>query len=177
MAETSHKHQPVCPTVPPASRANRIAAAALNLVIGMLPLSIPNIIFAYSKADAAWARSDVLIDAIAVGLGLIQILFVHRMQGSPGAVFVGLRVQYLDGTPPKIRTTLIRAMPYLIAIASSVLMPREGGNQALVGSLALVLFGVAAFIVASGITAFVAGGRSLADRITDTEVVKAYSIK
>lgn len=160
----------------PATRGQRFAAAAINLVIGMLPLSIPNIIFAYSQPDAGWARGDVFLDMLTAGLGLLQLLFVHRMQGSPGAVFAGLRVQYLDGTPPKIKTTLTRAMPYLIVVASSVLMPREDGNQALVGILALVLFGVVAFIVTSGITALVTGGHSLMDRVTGTEIVKAYTI-
>lgn len=159
-----------------ATGGQRLAAAAINLVIGMLPLSVPNIVFAYSQPGLVWARGDSFLDMATAGLALLQLVFVHRMQGSPGAVFVGLRVQYLDGTPPKIKTTLARALPYLIAVTSSVLMPQAGANETLLGILALVLFGVVGFIGASAVTIFFTGGRSLLDRITGTYVVKAYSI-
>lgn len=157
-----------------ATLEDRIAAAALNLVIGMLPLSIPNIILAYGRADASWTKSDVFLGPITIGLALIQLVFVYRLQGSPGAAFVGLRVQYPGGISPTLKTTLLRATPYMIAVASSVLMPREVENKMLVGVLALVLLAVAVYIFASGIIALVTGGHSLTDRITGTEVVKAF---
>ena len=158
----------------PAGRNHRFAAAAINLVIGMLPLSIPNLIFACGGPNVVWAKNDSILDGIIAGLAVIQFFLVHRMQGSPGAVFVGLRVQYLDGTPPRFKTTFARAIPYLVAVIASILMPREGQAQTLVSVLAFVYLGIITFAFASGVTFLVTGTRSILDRLTGTEVVKAY---
>lgn len=159
-----------------ATIGQRFAAAAINLVIGMLPLAVPNFIRVYGQSNTGWVRTESFLDVLAIGLGLLQLVFVYKMQGSPGAVFAGLRVQNLDGTPPGIKTTLVRATPYLVAVASIVLMPREGGNQVFVAFFAMVLVGAVTFICLSGIIAALTRERSLTDRITGTDIVKIYSI-
>lgn len=158
----------------PATRGQRFAAAALNLVIGMLPLSLTNILFDYGEWE--WTKNELLLDMLALTLSLLQVLFVHKMQGSPGAVFVGLRVQCQNGSPLKLRITLMRSVPYLAALLLIVSMPRDGLSSPLIGMSGLLLFALVGFIAISGITSFIKNRQSLLDRITRTEIVKAYSI-
>lgn len=159
-----------------ATRTQRALATAINLLIGLLPISIPNLIFVHSPSRAGWAQSESSFYLVSAVLFLLQFLFVHRMQGSPGYVFAGLRVQYVDGTPPNIKTTFLRATPYLIIVTLRLLILGQRSDPALVEVYSACLLAAIGFIAASGFTALFTNGHSLMDRITGTETVKAYSV-
>jgi len=108
-------------------------------------------------------------------LTLVQLTFVHFMQGSPGAVFVGLKVQYCDGSKPNVTTTLFRAIPYLLVVAFLVAM-KPTGIERYHGPLTKIYLVVLVFLAANGATMLVNGRRSLIDMLTKTEVVKAYKV-
>ena len=162
--------------LPLATRSQRFAATIINLVVGAFPLSIPNIVYSYGAGWGwgSWVKNETALALLSATLCLVQLLLVHRMQGSPGAVFAGLRIQQLDGSPANLRKTLIRGAPFalVVAICISINLSRE--NQVLIGSLALILFVLLLFIFASGLVVLLGSKRSLIDRLSRIDLVKAY---
>lgn len=156
-----------------AIRSQRVTAALINLVIGGLPVVIPNMVFPASEPSLSWTRMDV--NLLAAGLTTIQLILVHIMQGSPGTIFAGLKVQNLDGSKPLLTTTLVRSIPYLIMVA--VIMAKRGGGSAnFPDPLALIAMLTILFLGLSGVALIVTGRHSLLDLVTKTAVVKAYTI-
>jgi uncharacterized RDD family membrane protein YckC len=125
----------------------------------------------YYPGQWAWARNDFSLDLITAGLGFVQVILVYRLEGSPGFSFVGLRVRNLEGGPIGLRKFLLRASPYLLALALSMIMPRSLENKELVELLSLGYFLIAGFILVSAFVLCINKSRSLLDMISATQVV------
>jgi hypothetical protein len=149
----------------------------LDCVLGTLPATIPTIIFTRPEFSDAWYKEPHFLVAIAGTLAAIQLLFVHKMQGSPGSVFFGLRTQDLAGGPPAFITTVARAAPYLLGLCARTLTYFGRGDSEFLLLMVLVMLLAVIFIGASGLTAIFSDGRTLLDRITHTEVMKVHSIR
>jgi uncharacterized RDD family membrane protein YckC len=166
---------PISMTTSTASLSERLAAAMLNLVIGCFPVSVPNVVFRHQFAND-WAGNEIIVDALTLALGLIQLLFIHSFQGSPGAIFSGLRVQTVSGAKPSFMITLVRSVPYLMFLALVILMPRHEGNPILVATLTIAIGLVFVFLAINAAVIMFNGTDSLIDKLTGTVVVKAHSI-
>jgi uncharacterized RDD family membrane protein YckC len=162
---------------PLAQSRYRVAAGIVNLVFGTLPLSATNLMFTYGAAGS-WTRDEVIFRALAVGLALIQLLIVFKMQGSPGYVFAGLRIQLRGGAPLTSKALILRSVPHLLGLVLVLSMPRSSGSERdilVVGLLGICSGAVLMFLLMSASVALLTGA-SIIDRYSGTEVVKVYSI-
>lgn len=154
----------------PATVSERIGTAMLNSFLGNLPNVLPGILMLYSSADS-WGGKPSNIALLSVGLAVVQFIWVHKMQGSPGYVVAGFRVQLVSGEPPGLKISALRAVPYLVGFVGMA-----GLNVgAVLPSLPLIAI-FAMFAAANFIILMLDGRRSLVDKTTGTEVVKSYRI-
>jgi uncharacterized RDD family membrane protein YckC len=152
-----------------ATPSQRFFAALINGVIGALPAIIPSMMQGDSSLSATWTPGK--LNLLAGFLALIQIGFVHRMQGSPGVVFLGLTVRNLDGSKLTFATTVVRAIPYLMALA--LMMVKRGiYGTSYAAPVAVGVALVYLFLCLSAFTVFVSGRGSLLDLLTKTMVAK-----
>jgi uncharacterized RDD family membrane protein YckC len=159
-----------------ATRESRSIAAIINMVTGGLPVIIPNLIYS-SNFDFMWSRCTPLLSVIGIVLCIMQLLFVHKMQGSIGFCFMGLRVVNLDGSSISLRKMLLRAIPYLVYFIMSILVPRydtyNNNVPIAIGVITSLTYMVTiTFIVISSLRVVFYGKDSLIDHITKTIVVK-----
>ena len=138
-------------------------------MFGTFPLSVSDLIYNYSTVS--FAKNWCVLSSISATLALIELFLVHRMQGSLGSVVCGLRVQNLNGSAPDFWKTCIRASPYLISLAT-ILARQTESISALFGAMGLDLSLI--FIVTSGVVTLFGSKHSLIERLTGTELVKAY---
>lgn len=148
----------------------------LNLAFGSWPIAVPNSLYEYWRPHQAWAGNNNILDAIAVILAAIQLLVVYIMQGSPGLVIIGLRVETPEGNRPSLPVVVGRAIPYLVGVVVMRLLWRYSANAVLGALFSWALVVVVILIVISGtVAAF--SGRSLMDTLTNTVVTKAYTAR
>lgn len=158
---------------PVATASQRIGAAILNCMVGGLPVGLPAMLDSTVEASARWSSAQT--NLLAIALTLLQLAFVHFMQGSPGAVFLGLRVQNTDGTKPGFTPTLIRSMPYLSLVAITIVQ-RAIGAPIVPFSITAAALSVIVFLGVNGVTMMINGRQSLMDMMSQTKVVKVHKV-
>ncbi len=158
---------------PVATASQRLAAFIVNGVVGGLPVALPSMLDSTVDASAGWSSGQT--NLLAIALTLIQLAFVYFMQGSPGAVFLGLRVQNTDGTKPGFKPTFIRSAPYLVLVAITILQ-RAVEAPIVPFSITAAVLSVMIFFGVNGVTIMINGRQSLIDIMSRTRVVKVYKI-
>lgn len=158
---------------PMATSMQRVGAAILNFVIGTLPLSISNVLYDYPGALYV-LRERMFLNGLSLLLGVLQILFVYYMQGSPGGVFLGLRTEMMDGSRPRAKVVFVRSVPFIVAGVLYRLISWASSDVWLVGIFGVLLVVPLLFIVGSAGFFLVSKERSLLDKVSGSRVVKAY---
>jgi hypothetical protein len=158
----------------PATAREKAAAAFFNLITGGLPLAVPGLLSRYLTDYAGWAA----LHSIAIAtLALLQLLFVHWNQGSPGAVLTGLLVRRAHSRRVTLAVTIFRASPYLVIVAAVVARRELGDTPFVQAATSAVYFFAVLFICSSGMYALFGEGRSLLDLLTGTEVIKIHKLR
>lgn len=158
----------------PAQVSERIGAFIVNIFLGALPIAVPTI--AQSQVVEPWLKSESVWSVLAVTLALFQYIGVYKLRGSPGYIVAGLRVQLSAKEGSMHKAAIIRASPFLFLIGILMILPQMANNPLLMGATAILLLMTFLFLAASGIVLVFDGRRSLIDRMSDTEVVKIYSV-
>jgi uncharacterized RDD family membrane protein YckC len=156
------------------TRIHIFFAGLINLVIGTWPVVIPHLMYnAYGSVTDIF-KSRLALSGLSLVLGIIQLFAVFKAEGSPGMIFMGLRVRDCCGNPLAFRTILMRSIPYLIGLMAFVIIPQGEGPPMLRAGVGFILVSAVIFTACSGLVAFLTGKDSIMDMLTKTKVEKAY---
>lgn len=162
--------------MPTSSPVRRIVASALNLIFGTLPVGVPSALYNAPELGCPVLKNVLFLNILSIVMLVMQVAVVYYMQGSPGYVFVGLRVEAQGGTRPELRSVMVRSVPYLAAFLIAKIMATVIGNSELFGIFSVLLMVPLVFMLVSGCVLMINREYSLLDRLSKTRVVKAYSI-
>jgi uncharacterized RDD family membrane protein YckC len=156
------------------TRVHIFFAGLINLIIGTLPVAVPNFIRRFGGSMPFVSKNEIALDGLALVLGIVQLFIVYKMEGSPGMVFMGLRVRDRYGAPLTVRKVLMRSIPCLALLVAFVAMPPRGYLPILSVSIIVVAGGIVIFTACSGLVAFITGHNSIMDTLTKTKIAKIY---